>query len=87
MLVLSRKVGQKLVIGDDIVLTICEVRGGRVRLGISGPPHVAIHRQEIFERIQREPAAGASSCQTHDESSCLAVARTARWCSWTSAKR
>jgi carbon storage regulator len=73
MLVLSRKVGEKLVIGDDIVLTVCEVRGGRVRLGICGPPHVAIHRQEVLDRILCEPT-GIATSRPCDESSYVAIA-------------
>ena len=56
MLVLSRKSGQKLHIGDDVVVTILEIRGNRVQIGIDGPPEVRIHRGEILGRIQKAPA-------------------------------
>lgn len=51
MLVLTRKPGQRVRIGDEIEVTLLEVNGDRVRLGFSAPPHVAIHRQEVYERI------------------------------------
>lgn len=57
MLVLSRKKGERIVIGRDIVVTIVEVRGDRVRLAFDAPPHISIHRQEIHDRIVAEAAA------------------------------
>lgn len=54
MLVLTRKVGEKINIGDDIVVTIVEVGNGSVRLGISAPKQVAIHRHEVYRKIQKE---------------------------------
>ena len=53
MLVLTRKPGQRIRIGDAIEVTLLEVSGDRVRLGFSAPPDVAIHRQEVYERILR----------------------------------
>ena len=53
MLVLTRKPGQRIRIGDEIEVTLLEVSGDRVRLGFSAPPDVAIHRQEVYERILR----------------------------------
>ena len=54
MLVLTRKVGEQINIGDDIVVTIIEVSKGNVRLGIKAPKQVSIHRHEIYEKIQQE---------------------------------
>jgi carbon storage regulator len=54
MLVLSRKPGQSIVIGGDIVVNIVEIGRGRVQIGIAAPPHVAIHREEIQKRIQQD---------------------------------
>ena len=54
MLVLSRYKDQSIYIGDDIVVTIVDVRGDRIRLGIEAPPDVPVHRQEIYEAIKRE---------------------------------
>ena len=58
MLVLSRQRDESIIIGDDIVITIVDVRGDKVRLGISAPPHVSVHRKEIYEAIKREAEAG-----------------------------
>ncbi len=54
MLVLSRYKDQSIYIGDDIVVTIVDVRGDRIRLGIEAPSNVPVHRQEIYEAIKRE---------------------------------
>jgi carbon storage regulator len=56
MLVLSRKQGQRIRIGDSIELVVTEVRGDKVRLGFTAPPDVAIHREEIYRRINGQPA-------------------------------
>jgi len=53
MLVLSRKLDEEIVIGDDIVIMVLEIRGDKVRLGIQAPADVPIHRQEVYEKIQR----------------------------------
>lgn len=54
MLILTRRVGETFIIGDDIKITVCSVRNGQVRIGIEAPKHVSIHRKEVYERIQRE---------------------------------
>lgn len=54
MLVLSRKTDERIMIGDDIVLTIVDIRGDKVRLGIEAPREVPVHRQEVYDAIQRE---------------------------------
>jgi len=54
MLVLSRKVDERIMIGAHIEVVVCEVRGDRVRLGIKAPRHVAVHREEVYQLIQRE---------------------------------
>lgn len=54
MLVLSRQRDESIMIGDDIEITIVDVRGDKVRLGISCPRSIAVHRKEIYEAIQRE---------------------------------
>lgn len=54
MLVLSRQLDESIMIGDDIVITLVDIRGDKIRLGIAAPPNIAIHRQEIYEAIQRE---------------------------------
>ncbi|MDP7162780.1 MAG: carbon storage regulator CsrA [Phycisphaerae bacterium] len=57
MLVLSRQRDQSIIIGDDIEITIVDVRGEKVRLGISAPSHVPVHRKEVYEAIKREQEA------------------------------
>lgn len=54
MLVLSRQRDESIVIGDSIVITIVDIRGDKVRLGINAPTDVPVHRQEVYEAIQRE---------------------------------
>lgn len=56
MLVLSRKKNENIVINDDIVITIIEIRGDKVRLGVQAPKEVPVHRQEIFDAIRRDKA-------------------------------
>jgi len=51
MLVLSRKMNESIVIGENIVVTVIDIRGDKIRLGIEAPRHIAVHRQEIYERI------------------------------------
>ena len=54
MLVLSRQRDESIMIGDNIVVTIVDVRGDKVRLGIEAPTEIPVHRQEVYEAIQRE---------------------------------
>ncbi len=56
MLVLNRKVGETLKIGDDVEISILYVRNGQVRIGIDAPKEISVHRKEIYERIQLERA-------------------------------
>jgi carbon storage regulator len=54
MLVLSRHRDESIIIGDDIVITVVDIRGDKVRLGINAPTQIPVHRQEVYEAIQRE---------------------------------
>lgn len=54
MLVLTRKLGENIRIGDTVKITVLEVRSGQVKLGIEAPPEVKVHREEIYARIQEE---------------------------------
>jgi carbon storage regulator len=54
MLILTRKVNESLKVGDDVTVTVLGIKGGQIRIGISAPRDVAVHRQEVFERIQQE---------------------------------
>ena len=59
MLVLSRKRDERIVIGDNIVITVVDVRGDKVRLGIDAPPEVPVHRQEVLDALKRAAAEAA----------------------------
>lgn len=54
MLILTRRIGEKLIIDDDIVLTVLAVKGSQVRIGVEAPENVGIYREEIYRRIQSE---------------------------------
>ncbi|NOX50703.1 MAG: carbon storage regulator CsrA [Gammaproteobacteria bacterium] len=54
MLILTRKIGETITIGDDVTVTVLGVKGNQVRLGVGAPRTVAVHREEIYQRIQKE---------------------------------
>lgn len=59
MLVLSRQRDQTIMIGDDIEITVVDIRGDKVRLGINAPSHITVHRKEVYEAIKRENQAAS----------------------------
>lgn len=56
MLILTRRVGESLIIGDDIVINILGVKGNQIRIGVNAPKEISVHREEIYIRIQAEKA-------------------------------
>jgi carbon storage regulator len=58
MLILTRRVGETVMIGNDVTVTVLGVKGNQVRIGVNAPRDVAVHREEIFERIKREEQDG-----------------------------
>ena len=66
MLILTRRVGETFMIGDDIVVTICSIRNSQTRIGIEAPKNVTIHRKEVYDRIHKEHEVAADTTGTSE---------------------
>jgi carbon storage regulator len=78
MLILTRKLGERLAIGDDICITLLEIKGSQVKLGIEAPRSVEVHRQEVYERIRAENLT-SSEVQSPDVSLAEALFAKSPW--------
>jgi carbon storage regulator len=61
MLILTRRVGETLMVGDDVTVTVLGVKGNQVRIGVNAPKDVSVHREEIYQRIQKEKSEAQNS--------------------------
>lgn len=72
MLILTRKLGERITIGNDITITLLEIKGSQIKLGIEAPQNISIHRQEIYERIRKENLS-SSAATTSDLSAAMSL--------------
>jgi carbon storage regulator len=58
MLILTRRVNEKLMVGDDVTVTVLSISGNQVRIGVAAPRHVPVHREEIYDKVKRQESLG-----------------------------
>ncbi|MBX2885610.1 MAG: carbon storage regulator CsrA [Granulosicoccus sp.] len=67
MLILSRRTGESIIIGDEVTITVLSVKGKQVRIGIDAPPHIGVHREEIYDRIKAEGGTDSAAADTPEQ--------------------
>lgn len=67
MLILTRRIGESIIVGDDVTITVLGVKGNQIRLGVNAPKHVSVHREEIYQRIKQEQRTSTGPVEESEE--------------------